>query len=181
MSRILAGVLVVLTIAAAASAGIPDPDLSFVVMDNGVKGLATCPAGDGTPYQYVTVTVKESSGTAIQGIPESSFFFDVTGGDVSFDAARVAGTPAHGESTNVNGEIKFEITGDESIVYPTQLNIQVQAYTVIINDVDTLWCNTCDYEPNGECNNIDFVTFGGDFGTVTLQVSECTEACSTLE
>ena len=164
MSRILAGVLVVLAIAVVASARIPDPDLSFVDMDQGIKGLATCPAADGPSYKYVTVTAKESGGTGIEGIPAGSFFFDVTGGEVSFEVARVAGTPAHGESTNINGEIKFAVIGDESISYGTQLDIGVQIYTVVVNDVDTLLTNSVDYEPDGDCDNIDFVAFGGDFG-----------------
>lgn len=163
MSRILAGVLVVLAVAAVASAGIPDPNLSNVVMDLGIKGLATCPAADGPEYQYVTVTAKDSGGNGIEGIEASSFFWVVTGGDVSFNVKRVPGTPAHGDTTNSAGEIKFAVVGDETILYPTQLLIECQIYTVVLADVDTLWCNTVDYDNNGTCNNIDFVTFAGDY------------------
>jgi len=164
MARILGGVLVVLMTVGVAVAGIPDPDLSSIVCDNGGEGLVTCPAGDAAEFRYVTVTAKESGGTAIEGIPASSFFFDVTGGDVSFSAARVAGTPAHGDSTNANGEIKFSVVGDESIAYPTQLDIGVQIYTVVVTGTDTLWCNSFDYEPDGDVDPTDFTAFAGDYG-----------------
>ncbi len=87
MARTLAGVLaglMVLALAGAASAGIPDPDLSTVVLTAG--GLATCPQRDGPVYQYITVTAKRSDASPIQGIPWSSFFFTVTGGDVNSHA-----------------------------------------------------------------------------------------------
>lgn len=159
MSRILAGVLagcLVLAIAGVAGAGIPDPDQSQVSLSTG--GLTTCPQGDGPAYQYVTVTAKRADSSPIQGIPSSSFFFTVTGGDVTMTAVD--------SETDVNGVIRFSIVGDEAIAYPNTIGISCQIYTVVLNDSDNLTCNTYDYDLNGTVNPIDFGTFAGDFGTV---------------
>ncbi len=163
MARTLAGVLaglMVLAFAGAASAGIPDPDLSTVVLTAG--GLATCPAGDGPVYQYITVTAKRSDASPIQGIPYSSFFFTVTGGDV---------TLTHVEAeTDVNGQIRFSVVGDESVQYPNTLTIEVQIYTVVLSDSDVLPCNSLDLfplgAPDGAVGGGDFIQFGGDYNDV---------------
>jgi hypothetical protein len=157
MSRILAGVLV-LALAAVAGAGIPSADDSYVSMTNDGKGLSTCPAGDGPAYQYITVTALRSDLTPIQGIPSGSFFFTVVGsgsGNVSIDAFDA--------ETNASGEIRFEVNGSGTVLYGS-LTVTVQIYTVVVNDSDTLWCNTYDYDDNGTVNPIDFVEFAGDFG-----------------
>ena len=157
MSRILAGVLV-LAMAAVAGAGIPSADDSYVDMTNGGKGLSTCPIGDGSPYQTITVTALRSDLSPIQGIPSGSFFFTVTGtgsGNVSIDALDA--------ETNASGQITFEANGNGTVLYGS-LTVTVQIYTVVINDTDTLWCNTFDYDDNGTVNPIDFVAFAGDFG-----------------
>jgi len=157
MSRILAGVLV-LALAAVAGAGIPSADDSYVSMTNDGKGLSTCPAGDGPAYQYITVTALRSDLTPIQGIPSGSFFFTVSGtgsGNVSIDAFDA--------ETNASGVIRFEANGNGTVLYGS-LTVTVQIYTVVINDSDTLWCNTFDYDDNGTVNPIDFVAFAGDFG-----------------
>jgi hypothetical protein len=159
MSRILAGVLagcLVLAMAGVAGAGIPDPDQSSVALDTG--GLSTCPQGDGPAFQYVTVTAKRADSTPIQGIPSSSFFFSVTGGDVTFNAVD--------SETDTNGEIRFEVVGDEAIGYPTVLAISCQIYTVVLNDSDNLSCITYDYDLDGDVDPVDFGTFAGDFGAV---------------
>ena len=163
MARTLAGVLaglMVLALAGAASAGIPDPDLSTVVLTAG--GMATCPQGDGPVYQYITVTAKRSDATPIQGIPWSSFFFTVTGGDVTITHV--------GAETDVNGQIQFTVQGDEAIAYPGPVAIEVQIYTVVLNDSDNLACNTFDVHPLGAPNGAvgvqDFVQFGQDYNTV---------------
>jgi len=165
MARTLAGVLaglMVLVAAGAASAGIPDPDLSTVVLTAG--GLTTCPAGHAADavYQYITVTAKRSDATPIQGIPWSSFFFTVTGGDVTL-------THVDAE-TDVNGQIRFTVLGNESIQYPNTVGIEVQIYTVVLNDSDNLPCVSVDLfplgAPDGQCVGADFVEFGKDYNKV---------------
>ena len=161
MSRTLAGVLagcLVLVMATVAGAGIPSADDSYVTLDNGGKGLVTCPAGDGAAYGYITVTALRADLTPIQGIPSSNFFFTVVGtgsGNVSF--------AAFDTETDVSGNIRFEAQGDGTVPYGS-LSVSVQIYTVVVNDTDTLWCSTYDYDDNGTVNPIDFVAFAGDFG-----------------
>jgi hypothetical protein len=160
MARTLAGVLaglLVLAAAGAASAGIPDPDLSNVVLSAG--GLTTCPQGDGPAFQYITVTAKRSDTTPIQGISYTSFFFTVTGGDVTITNV--------GAETDANGQIQFRVVGDESI--SGNLTIEVQIYTVVLNDSDTLPCVTVDLAPNGQVVLEDFAIFGADYGTTNAR------------
>lgn len=161
MSRKLAGVLagcLVLAMAVSAGAGIPDADLSSVSMTAGGKGLATCPAGDASAYSYITVTALRADSSPIQGIPSSNFFFTVTGtgsGNVSINAFDT--------ETDVNGSIRFQAQGDGTVPYGS-LSVTVQIYTVVVNDTDTLWCNTFDYDNNGTVNPVDFGSFASDFG-----------------
>jgi hypothetical protein len=166
MARTLVGVLAgltVLSVAGVANAGIPDPDLSTVVLSAG--GLATCPAGDGPVYRYITVTAKRADATPIQGIPWSSFFFTVTGGDVNI-------THVDAE-TDVNGQIRFEVDDVAPIVYPGPVTVEVQIYTVVLNDSDNITCNTFDVEPvglpDGDVDLNDFVKFGQYYNTPSPQ------------
>ena len=144
--------------AAVAGAGIPSADDSFVTMSSSGKGLSTCPAGDGSPYSYITVSARRADSSPIQGIPSTSFFFTVTGtgsANVSIDAFDA--------ETDSSGDIRFQANGNGTVLYGS-LTITVQIYTVVINDSDTLWCNTFDYDDNGTVNPVDFVAFAGDFG-----------------
>ena len=160
MSRTLVGVLagcLVLVMATVAGAGIPDADESYVTLDNGGKGLNSCPAGDASAYGYITVTALRTDTTPIQGIPSGNFFFTITGtgsGNVSINAFDA--------ETDVNGNIRFEAQATGTVVYGS-LTIDVQIYTVVLSDSDLLWCNTYDYDDNGQVNPIDFVAFAGDF------------------
>jgi hypothetical protein len=159
MARFLMLALV-LGVAGTAAAGIPDPDLSTVVLTAG--GLATCPALDGPTYQYITVTAKRADATPIQGIPWSSFFFTVSGGDVGI-------THVDAE-TDVNGQIRFTVDDDENIPYPGPVTIEVQIYTVVLNDSDNLTCAAFDLFPlgvgDGTVGVQDFVIFGQDYNQV---------------
>jgi hypothetical protein len=164
MSRTLAGVLagcLVLTMVAVAGAGIPDADESFVTMTAGGKGLTTCPAGDGPAYSYITVTARRTDQSPIQGIPSGNFFFNVTGsgsGNVTISA--------YDTETDVNGEIRFQATSSGAIAYGT-LTIDVQIYTVVINDLDTLYVNTYDLDGSGTVTPIDLSNFAGKYNTVS--------------
>ena len=168
MSRTLTGVLagcLVLVMATVAGAGIPSADDSYVTMSNGGKGLTTCPAGDASPYQYITVTALRADLTPIQGIPSGSFFFTVTGsgsGNVSINAVDA--------ETDVSGNIRFEAQGTGTVPYGS-LTIDVQIYTVVLTDSDLLWCNTFDYDDDGDVDPIDFGQFAGDF-TTTMERSD---------
>jgi hypothetical protein len=162
MSRTLAGVLAgitILAVAGVAGAGIPDPTLSFVTIDNGGRGLATCPAGDGPEFQYVTVTAKRSDATPIEGIPSTSFFFTADGCDVTM----IAEDP----ETNQDGEIRFKVRGDETCCCAAatlaEIYLSVRIYTVAISDSDTLYANSFDEDCDGDVDPVDFSLFAGDF------------------
>jgi hypothetical protein len=178
MSRTLAGVLVglmVLGLAGVAAAGIPDPDASSVTLGPD-GGMCSCPAGDGPAYEYITVEAKRADATPISGIPYGSFFFTVTGGDVTITHVD--------DETNSVGQIRFTMVADETIIYlppgPPLLDIECQIYTVVLNDVDSIPANSFDIDGNGTVGLSDFGIFAsiyltsdprGDFdwnGTVGL-------------
>lgn len=158
----MVGVLVVLAVAAAAVAGIPDPDNSQVTLSS-PAGMATCPSGDGPAYQYITVTAKRADASPIQGIPSTSFFFTVTGGDVTISAVD--------SETDVNGDIRFQMVGNETIVLlsPSYLTVEVQIYTVALNDSDNLQCNSFDINDDSAVGLEDFAFFSSDFGTTAAR------------
>ena len=144
--------------ATVAGAGIPDADASSISLDASGKGLTTCPAGDASAYGYINVTALRADLTPIAGIPSGSFFFTVTGtgsGNVSISAFDT--------ETNVSGVCRFEAQGDGTVLYGS-LNVQVQIYTVVVTGTGTLWCNTYDYDDDGDVDPVDFGTFAGDFG-----------------
>lgn len=156
MSRTFAGVLAGLLVLGAmgmASAGIPDPDLSDVVLGPD-PGMATCPAGDGPAYEYITVTAKRADATPIEAIPYNSFFFTVTGGNVVISHVDA--------ETDPQGEIRFDVVGDETIV--GQITVEVQIYTVVLNQSDLLDCNSFDLNEDDQVSLQDFTIFSGDYG-----------------
>lgn len=177
MSRTLAGVLVglmVVALAGVATAGIPDPDNSTVVLAPDA-GMCSCPAGDGPAYEYITVTAKRADATPIAGIPYGSFFFTVTGGEVTITHVD--------DETDANGEIRFDMVADETIrLLPPDppLEVECQIYTVVLNASATIPVNSFDIDGNGQVGLSDFGIFSsiyltsdvrGDFdwnGTVGL-------------
>lgn len=155
MARILVGALaglLVLAAATVASAGIPDPTLSTIALGPD-GGMATCPQADGPAFEYVTVTAKRSDATPIQGIPYSSFFFTVTGGNVTITAV--------GAETDANGEIQFTVVGDETII--GDITIDCQIYTVVLDAGATLTCNSFDMNDDGAVGLQDFVLFSAEY------------------
>ena len=161
MSRALIGVLAcgLVLVAASAEAGIPDPDVGYVEMDNDGKGLASCPAGDASAYGYINVYALTATGTPIQGIPAAAFYFSVTGAG----SANCTITPYDTE-TDVDGRIRFEAQASGTIVYG-QVAITVRIYTVVLNDIDYLTCNTYDYDDNGTVDPVDFQRFASEFNS----------------
>ena len=173
MSRTLAGVLVglmVLALAGVATAGIPDPDNSKVYLGDETGddlGMCSCPAGDGPVYQYITVEAKRADGSPIQGIPYASFFFTVTGGDVTI-------THVDNE-TGSTGLIRFEMFADETIrkLVPEHgtdyLVVECQIYTVVLNDGGNLEVNSFDIDGNGQVGLSDFGQFSAMYLTANRE------------
>jgi len=63
----------------AADRNFPDPDQSFVTLTNtNQQGLCTCYRGDvAVQYNYLRVTVKDTGGAPLAGIPASMFSFSL--------------------------------------------------------------------------------------------------------
>jgi hypothetical protein len=148
-----------------------DPDLSYVTLtDTNMGGLTSCPAGDGPAYQYVKITVVDSHGERMQGIPSDSFDFSIGIGPATYVFGLLSCTfIAIDATTDGNGEIRFEVVADTSITgditsdEPGLLNIEVIVNDILINDLDTLECRSPDYEPDGVVDLSDFVLFANDF------------------
>jgi hypothetical protein len=72
--------------------------------------------------------------------------------------------------TDVNGQIRFTVDDDENIPYPGPVTIEVQIYTVVLNDSDNLTCAAFDLFPlgvgDGTVGVQDFVIFGQDYNQV---------------
>jgi hypothetical protein len=164
MSRTFAGVLaglLILGAVGAASAGIPSPDYSQVALSTG--GLTTCPSGDGPAFHDITVTAKNATQNPIADIPYSSFFFTVVGGNVTITHVD--------DVTDPSGEIRFSVVGDETIILlpPNGLTITCQIYTVVLNDSDTLPCNSYDINNDDAVGVQDAQAFVTDYGTTAAR------------
>jgi hypothetical protein len=150
------------TVGSLVSTGI-DPSQSFVILTNeNLPHLITCPVGDAPLYQNLKVTCKDGSGTPMPGIPASAFTFTLgNGGATWYGTLSCTFTPVDTQ-TDANGEIRFTIKGDTSIV--GNMTIQATVQGVPLNDIDTLPCKSVDYDTNGVVGLGDFVIFGGDYG-----------------
>ena len=150
----------------------PDPNQSFITLTSeNYAGLTTCPAGDGTLYNYVKATVKNSQGDPIQGIPAGDFDFTVTAvsGTGYFGTLSCTFIPVDLE-TDVNGEIRFQVTGDTPIAATSgygagAIAILAEIQTVGLNDNDDLPCCSYDLNLDGKVDLNDFSWFSVDFGS----------------
>jgi hypothetical protein len=142
-----------------------DPNQSFVTLTNtNMPGLLTCPAGDAAAYEYIQITVKNTQGNPMPGLLPSEFAFTLspTLGTDYYGTLACTFTPVD-LATNGNGEIRFSIKGDTSIV--GNISIRVRVEGVPLNDVDTLPCKSWDCYCDGLAALGDFVVFGQDYGT----------------
>jgi hypothetical protein len=159
MLRTLAVVLVgLMVLAGTAFAGIPDPDESWV--DVGPDpNMVSCPAGDGPTYEYITVHAHRADTTPIQGIPSTSFFFTVTGGNVTITAVDA--------ETDASGVIRFTMVADETIeqLAPNELVVECMIYTIVLNDSDGVQVNTFDLNFNDCVDLADFSMFSAMYLT----------------
>jgi hypothetical protein len=144
-----------------------DPNLSFVTLTNeAYPGLTTCPADDGNHselYKYVRVTVKNALGKPLPALPSSDFTFTITSTPGTVYYGMLSCTfNAVDTMTNSNGEIRFTVRGDTSIV--GNITIQVAVIGVPLNDVDTLPCKSFDLTVDGSVSLVDFSLFCQDYG-----------------
>ena len=141
-----------------------DPALSFVTLTHtNMPGMTTCPKGDGPAYKYVKVTVKNTQGQPVSGIPASGFTFQVMPlpGTRYYGLFTVTLNPVDIQ-TNVSGEIRFNITTTTSIVGNVTIKATVQG--VRLNDIDTLGVKSYDMiYPDGDVDLSDFALFAQDY------------------
>jgi hypothetical protein len=161
MLRTLAVVVAGLTIlAGTAVAGIPDPDYSTVTLGPD-QNMVSCPGGEGPTYEFVTVNARRADNTPIAEIPSTSFFFTITGGNVTMTCTSVP------PETDVNGDIQFNMVADETIelLSPSELGVECMIYTIVLNDYDGLQVNTFDLNGNGCVDLADFSMFSSIYLT----------------
>ena len=141
-----------------------DPAQSFVTLTHtNMPGMTTCPKGDGPAYKYVKVTVKNTQGQPVSGIPASGFTFQVMPlpGTRYYGLFTVTLNPVDIQ-TNVSGEIRFNITTTTSIVGNVTIKATVQG--VRLNDIDTLGVKSYDMiYPDGDVDLSDFALFAQDY------------------
>ncbi len=140
------------------------PDESFITLtDEITTGMTTCPLGDGPLYQYAMVTVENQQGVPIEGITAEEIEFFVSDAGASWFGTLSCTFTAVDLQTNANGEIRFEIQGDTSIL--GDISITATVLGIPLNDIDYLSCISMDYEPDGDVDLADFIQFGNDWGT----------------
>ena len=149
----------------------PDPDQSYVTLtDASAAGLVTCPDGDGETYEHIMVTVRDGSGAPLAGIGSDQFVIDITpAGGAQFYGTFSMSTAAVDVETDVDGQIRFEVTSQTSVAGDVEIEVTVSG--VPINDMDLLGCNSYDLDLDGDVDLPDFGMFAGDFGG-TLERSD---------
>ena len=172
MTLFVIGLMISTTSIAFKGRSIPDPDQSFVTLTGeSAAGMTTCPQGDGAIYEYLKVTCRDANGDPIEGIQSGEFEFTVSSipGDTAWFRQGVQSYlddtifVAADSETDANGEIRFTIQGDTSIV--GNITIEVTVRGVPINDVDMLLCNSYDINTDGIVGLPDFGMFSAMYLT----------------
>ena len=140
---------------------IPDPEFSYVELD-GDGGLLTCPAGDTSNYEYLVVGLRDLNNDPLSGISASEFEFsvDYTGDsyeNVSFEFI------SETNMTDVNGELRFGISADSSLIGNAEIGVSAMDVNLIENvDLDV---KSFDLDYNGNVNIADLAIFASEYHT----------------
>jgi hypothetical protein len=113
-------------------------------------------------YKHVKVTVKDTGGNPRGDIPANEFTFTLGNAGASWYGTLSCTFIPVDPVTDANGEIRFEMKGDTSII--GNITIQATVQSIPLNDIDTLPCKSGDYDTNGGSSLGDFVTFASDYG-----------------
>ncbi|MFH1100979.1 MAG: C25 family cysteine peptidase [Methanobacteriota archaeon] len=131
------------------------------------RGLFTCPAGDGSLYP-INITLIDSFGYPIEGIPASDFTFMVLNipddtswfgypfHDPYLTTTKFTVNPEESE-TDERGMIQFMIQANTSIV--GNISITANVRDVTLSESLTLWCNSADINTNGRIDLTDITLF----------------------
>ena len=134
---------------------------SYVTLGDG--GLITCPTGDGPPYQYITVTINDFNGDPIPGFSANLIDFTVhSTNDTQWYGNLSCTFTAVDPESNSQGEIRFEVVGDVSIIGNISIRTYVDEY--FLPDIETLPCKSIDITVDGRIDLADFTIFGNAWG-----------------
>ena len=153
---------------------LPDPDQSYITLTGGA-GMHPALNSLYAEWYPFTVTVIDTGGQPIQGIPS---------GDFSFTASLGTNTVSHCDlnshlewdpidaQTDVNGEIQWRVRALTSIGADTPdptpnggfITIVATVSSVELNDSDDLPVSSCDIDIDGDVDLSDFSRFAVDFG-----------------
>jgi len=142
-----------------------DPEQSTVVLSSeNMPGMITCPAGDGAAYEHLLVTLRNSGGNPVPDVPANHFIISVAPqpGTQHYSTLSCTFTPVDAQ-TNANGEIRFTVRGDTSIIGDIQVSVTVQE--ILLNDQPLLSCKSFDVDVTGTVSGTDFVIFGQQWGS----------------
>jgi C1A family cysteine protease len=146
-----------------------DPDYSFVTLTHESEGgMTTCPSGEGPAYEYVKVTVRDGTGSPVEGIDAGQFAFSISpvAGATFHETLSATFGPVDAQ-TDSNGEIRFDLTGDTSI--QGDINIEVTVSGTALNDIDVLETRSFDLALDGIVDLIDFSRFAVDYQTTAAR------------
>jgi C1A family cysteine protease len=145
----------------------PDPNMSTAELTHeSGSGLTGCPAGDGPDYEYLKVSLRDTSGAAIGGMTADHIDFSVTPapGCSYVGAASFIFKPVD-QVTGPNGEIRFTAVGASSVV--GDVDVEIKAAGVRLAATSRLCCKSFDIDLSGLVDLPDLLELSRDYGTPT--------------
>lgn len=136
-----------------------DPGLSSLeVQHQSTPGLFTCPAGDGSVYQYLVLKVRNVFGEPIANIPAGSISLSpvATAGAQYYGTLSFSITPVDSVS-DANGNIRFQVKANTSI--QGGINFKTSFRGVDVVTAVPLSCNSADINTDGVVNLSDLGLF----------------------
>jgi hypothetical protein len=155
MSRLLTSLvtgLVMLAMASTAFAGIPDPDLSTVTIDDDC--LFYCPLGDGETG-VITVTARNAAGDPLPGIQAADIHFNLGGAPATVTAIDTE-TAADGTF-----DASYDMTAGDCATY----TVTVTIYTVTLTNTLDVRLRDVDMNHSGCVDGTDGAAFGLEWNT----------------
>ncbi len=146
---------------------LPDPINSYVTATNeSAPGLVTCPAGDGSEFEYLVVSVRDSNNDPIPGIAAEDFEFEVTSDGDYFGNLTFTFNAAD-EMTDANGEIRFSLISDTSLVGDAEISVAVR--DVLLEDTGVVFAKSYDLNLDGFVTLPDLGIFASYYNTVAWE------------
>ena len=140
---------------------IPDPEFSYVEL-SGDGGLLTCPAGDTSNYEYLVVGLRDLNNEPLSGISASEFEFSVDYTGDSYETVSFEFIPET-NMTNENGELRFSISADSTLIGNAEISVSAMAVNLIENvDLDV---KSFDLNYDGSVSIADLGMFASEYNT----------------